>query len=110
MKRRTMKKRWTWPLGLALVGVALYGGHVSATPATVPGFTGTTLANATFGDIDSHVVSALSKPALAGDDQDAREVGPQRVQRLHSQHGLAHPFRPQPRDRHPRQRDGLRRR
>ena len=63
MQRRTMTKRWTWPLGLALVGVALYGGHVSATPPTSPpGFVGTTLANATFGDIDSHVVSALSKP------------------------------------------------
>jgi hypothetical protein len=52
-----MKRRGIWALALALVGVAVYVGNVLATPATVPGFTGTTLAKATFGEIDSHVVA-----------------------------------------------------
>jgi hypothetical protein len=57
-----MKARWTWPVVLALLGVAVHGGLADATPATAPGFKGTTLANATFGEIESHVVSRASKP------------------------------------------------
>ena len=58
MQRKMNRKKWAWPLGLALVGLAVHGSSVSATPATDPGFKGTTLANATFGPIDSHVVSS----------------------------------------------------
>jgi hypothetical protein len=47
---------------IAVLGVAAYGGTAGATPATAPGFKGTTLANATFGPIDSHMVSLASKP------------------------------------------------
>jgi hypothetical protein len=50
-----MKRKWIWALVLALIGVAFYAGNVLATPATVPGFSGTTLAKATFGRISSHV-------------------------------------------------------
>ncbi len=50
-----MKRKSIWALVLALIGVAVYVGNVLATPATVPGFKGTTLAKATFGEIFSHV-------------------------------------------------------
>ncbi len=50
-----MRRKWIWVLVVALIGVAVYVGNVLATPATVPGFKGTTLANATFGEIFSHV-------------------------------------------------------
>ena len=32
-----LKARWTWPVALALVGLAVYGGAADATPATTPG-------------------------------------------------------------------------
>ena len=50
-----MKRKSIWALALALVGVAVYAGNVLATQSQ--GFTSTTLAKATFGDIDSHVVA-----------------------------------------------------
>ncbi|MGZ4287397.1 MAG: hypothetical protein ACXVHB_24410 [Solirubrobacteraceae bacterium] len=50
-----MKSKVTWTLCLVVLGTALYGAKVLATPATVPGFSGTTLAKATYGDIFSHV-------------------------------------------------------
>jgi hypothetical protein len=52
-----MKRRWIWALVFALISAAVYVGNVLATPATVPGFSSTTLAKATFGEIDSHVVA-----------------------------------------------------
>ena len=61
-KRIAMKARWAGPVVLALLGVAVHGGPAGATPATTPGFKGTTLANATFGPINSHMVSLASKP------------------------------------------------
>lgn len=48
-----MTSRWLWVALLAIVAAAAYGGNVLATPGT--GFTGSTLATATFGEIDSHV-------------------------------------------------------
>ena len=50
-----MRKRWIGALVLAVAAVAAYTGTVLATPATVPGFSSTTLAKATFGEISSHV-------------------------------------------------------
>ncbi len=50
-----MKRKAILALVLALVGVAMYAGNVLATQSQ--GFTSTTLAKATFGDIDSHVVA-----------------------------------------------------
>ena len=51
-----MKSRWLWVTVVALVGVAAYVGNVFATSATpAPGFSGKTLATATFGEIDSHL-------------------------------------------------------
>ena len=47
-----MKSRWLLLVALAAIGAAVYGGNVLATPATTPGFSGTTLAKATFGDLD----------------------------------------------------------
>ena len=61
-KRLGMKMRWTWPIVLALIGAAAYGQTAGATPATAPGFKGTTLANATFGPIKSEVESEVSRP------------------------------------------------
>jgi len=50
-----MKRKWILALALALIGVAVYAGNVLATQSQ--GFSSTTLAKATFGDIDSHVVA-----------------------------------------------------
>jgi hypothetical protein len=47
-----MKSRWISVLAIAATGAAVYGGTVLATPPTTPGFSGTTLAKATFGDLD----------------------------------------------------------
>jgi len=53
-----MKSRWIWAVLVGLVAVALYVGNVLATPQTPqPGFSGKTLAMATFDEIDSHVQS-----------------------------------------------------
>ena len=52
-----MKSKWLLLVALAALGAAAYGGKVLATPPTTPGFSGTTLAKATFGEIDSHVVA-----------------------------------------------------
>jgi len=46
-----MKSRWFLLVALAAIGAAVYGGKVLATPASTPGFSGTTLAKATFGDL-----------------------------------------------------------
>ncbi len=50
-----MRSKAAWAFLLAVLGVAVYAANVLATPAT--GFAGTTLAQATFGDILSHVRS-----------------------------------------------------
>ncbi len=50
-----MKSKWMWVLLLVLIGAAVYVGNVLATSSQ--GFTGTTVAKATFGEIDSHVVA-----------------------------------------------------
>ena len=55
-----MKSRWFLLVALGAVGAAAYGGKVLATPATTPGFSGKTLAKATFGDID---IKAKTIPA-----------------------------------------------
>ena len=47
-----MKSRWLLFVALAAIGAAVYGGKVLATPASAPGFSSTTLAKATFGDLD----------------------------------------------------------
>jgi len=50
-----VKSKWIWALVAAVVALAAFAGNVLATPATTPGFSGTTLAKATFGNIRSHV-------------------------------------------------------
>jgi hypothetical protein len=50
-----MKRKWIGVLALAVIGVAAYAGNVLATQSQ--GFSSTTLAKATFGEIDSHVVA-----------------------------------------------------
>jgi len=50
-----MKRKWIGVLALAVIGVAAYAGNVMATQSQ--GFSSTTLAKATFGEIDSHVVA-----------------------------------------------------
>jgi hypothetical protein len=50
-----MKLKWALTLVVGLVGLA-YAANVLATPATSPGFSGTTQAKATYGEIDSHVI------------------------------------------------------
>ncbi len=49
-----MKSRWLVALLVAGVGVVMCAGSVLATPAN-PGFKGTTIATARFGELDSHV-------------------------------------------------------
>lgn len=48
-----MKSKWVGALLLAALGTAVYAGNVLATPSS--GFTATTLAKATYGEIFSHV-------------------------------------------------------
>ncbi len=48
-----MKSKWLWALLLGVIGLAVYAGNVLATNPT--GFSGTMLAKATFGEINSHV-------------------------------------------------------
>src|SRR3954447_23788781 len=55
-----MKSRWLLLIAIAAIGAAALGGKVLATPPTTPGFSGTTLAKATFGDLD---IKAHTKPA-----------------------------------------------
>ena len=47
-----MRRKWIWALVVAFAALAAYAGNVLATPASTPGFSGTTLAKATFGDLD----------------------------------------------------------
>ena len=49
-----MKRKWALALAAAALGLAVYAGSVLATPATSPGFSGSTLARATYGEISSH--------------------------------------------------------
>jgi len=57
-----MKSRWLSLVVLAAIGAAVYGGKVLATPSTTPGFSGATLAKATFGELD---IKAKTIPADA---------------------------------------------
>jgi hypothetical protein len=50
-----MRRKWMSAIVLVLVGVAVYAGNVLATQSQA--FSSTTLAKATFGEIDSHVVA-----------------------------------------------------
>jgi hypothetical protein len=50
-----MRSHWLWPLLVAALAAAVYVGNVLATPATVPGFSGTTIAKGTYAKIRSHV-------------------------------------------------------
>jgi hypothetical protein len=55
-----MRRKWIWALFAIVSVLAVYVGNVLATPATTPGFSGTTLAKATFGDLD---IKAHTTPA-----------------------------------------------
>ena len=50
-----MKRKWIWAILIFTSAVTVYVGNVLATPPTNPGFSGTMLAKATFGEIFSHV-------------------------------------------------------
>jgi quercetin dioxygenase-like cupin family protein len=50
-----MKSKWVWAILLAVVGAAVYGGTVLATPSV--GFTSTTLAKAQLGELNTKVHS-----------------------------------------------------
>ena len=64
MNARRTSRRWKLVVVGAVLGAALYAaGTADATPATpMPGYVSSTLAMATFGPIDSHVVSNTTKP------------------------------------------------
>jgi hypothetical protein len=55
-----MKWKWICALFVALAALAAFAGNVLATPPTTPGFSGTTLAKATFGNLD---IKAHTDPA-----------------------------------------------
>jgi len=52
-----VRGRSAWALAVVIAAVAVYVGNGLATPATNPGFSGATLAKATYGEIDSHVLA-----------------------------------------------------
>jgi hypothetical protein len=52
-----VKPKWVCAVIAGLAGLAAFAANVLATPATTPGFSGTTQAQATYGQIDSHVVA-----------------------------------------------------
>ncbi len=60
-----MKSRLLLLVALAAIGAAVFGGKVLATPASSPGFSGTTLAKATLGDLDIKAM-ADTDPATPG--------------------------------------------
>ena len=105
--------KWSLALVLALIGVAVYAGNVLATQSQ--GFSGTTLAKATFGEMirtwsPSRTGKRRSRRTGCRTSTSSRTPGTPALRRVHSQHWLAHPSRPEPCDRHPRHRDRLRRR
>lgn len=55
-----MTRKWICAPVIVVAALAVYVGNVLATPATTPGFTGTTLAKATFGELDikAHTIPA----------------------------------------------------
>jgi len=55
-----MRRKLIWTLFVPVAAVAAYAGYVHGTPSTTPGFSGTTLAKATFGDLDvkAHTIPA----------------------------------------------------
>jgi quercetin dioxygenase-like cupin family protein len=53
-----MRRKWLWALVAGMLGLAAYAGNVLATPSS--GFTGTTLAKGTYGEIFSHVLTFRS--------------------------------------------------
>jgi hypothetical protein len=55
-----MRRKLIWMLFVAIAVLAAYAGNVLATPPTTPGFSGTTLARATFGELD---INAHTNPA-----------------------------------------------
>jgi len=55
-----MRRKWILVTAVAVAAVGVYVGNVLATPATTPGFSGTTLAKATFGELD---IKAKTIPA-----------------------------------------------
>ena len=113
-----MKSKWIWTLLVAVAALAAYAGNVLATPSTTPGFSGTTLAKATFGDLDikAHTIPADVLERQAQDEggfrplRPAEHLGPEPLRRLHSQQRLAHPSRPEPGDRDAGHGDRIRRR
>ena len=60
-----MRRKWIWALVVAFAALAAYAGNVLATPASTPGFSGTTLAKATFGDLDIKA-KADTDPTIPG--------------------------------------------
>ena len=92
---------------LAVLGVTVYAANVLATPAT--GFSGTTLAQATYGDILSHVLSR--QPGWAELIVTQRRVRPLRAAEhvaTRRPHRLAHASGAELRDRHAGERDRVR--
>ena len=102
-----MKSRWLLLVTLAAIGAAAYGGNVLATPASTPGFSGTTLAKATFGDLDikAHTIPAdvwKAELKTKGDSDlyvQQNTWDPSPAANSAFQQWLAHPPRAEPRDR-----------
>src|SRR4051794_24146210 len=62
MNART-RRPWKLPMVGVVVGAALFAGTAEATPSTPPpAYISSTLGSATFGPIDSHIVSKTTKP------------------------------------------------
>ena len=110
-----MKSKWIWAMLLVVLGAAVYGGTVLATPSS--GFTSTTLAKSQLGKLDikgeskaDHWKVKLKTKGLSDLYVQSNILLRSAATALRRQQRLAHPSRSQPDHRHAGHGDRLRRR
>jgi hypothetical protein len=59
-----MRRHWIWAVLIVVTAAAAYAGNVLATTPATPGFSGTTLAKATFGDLDIKAKTSIGSTEM----------------------------------------------